>query len=172
MARLAWAALAAAIVGSITTVLALDTVTTQRTSSLPKGIYVRTFEEPVVGSIVKFDAPPVFMEKMQESIEHATPDNKAGLQWWYDWFSTWPNGFMKHVAARAGDHVCVNDEGYFVRGERVGGTVEPGKWRGCRTLGSGEMAVVGEGESIDTRVFGPIPEHRVRTYRLLYRFQG
>jgi type IV secretory pathway protease TraF len=121
-----------------------------RTTSLPKGLYLRTPESLAAGAVIAVRQPEVA---------------RAYLA---------PLGFpesaplLKRVAAVQGDEVCRS-------GARVtwptGAAVAKARdragralplWSGCRVLAPGEIFLVGDGpDSFDGRYFGPIAADRI-----------
>lgn len=137
-----------------------------RSPSMPAAIYIRSFEEPDVGSIVTIPAPQVLMK----------------------WLEVYPNALnllsnvplIKHVIAVDGDVVCRNDNEFSVNGrvrayvERVAfdGRAYP-SWEGCYSLTDSQIAVFSDmvRDSLDSRLYGPVPLASARTYRLLMRIE-
>jgi type IV secretory pathway protease TraF len=72
-----------------------------RTSSLPHGLYVRTFEPPRVGTIVWFPLPAALKAYV------------AGFPGAAQWFDQPGNGLLKSVVGAAGDTICRSPEGVF-----------------------------------------------------------
>jgi type IV secretory pathway protease TraF len=76
---------------------------------------------------------------------------------WHPWWIP----FLKPVAGIAGDVVCVDEEGFWVRDEWYGPMVATAGGRavphldGCHTVGLGEVAVASHGRrSLDSRYIG------------------
>ncbi len=135
------------------------------TRSLPRGIYVRTFETPRVGSIVWFPLPAAM-----RSYVAAFPGAVA-------WFDRPSNGLLKPVVGLAGDVICRDDVGVFSLNGRAIGRVPvagPGgdlpAWQGCRRLGEGELAVFSGRipDSLDSRLYGPVAAAGAHVYRPLW----
>jgi len=106
--------------------------------SMPVGWYVRVPLEPAAGRIVVV----------------APPDGAVAAGWPAD------VRLIKPVAAVGGDHVCADGAQVLVNSVRVAerGTA-PHAWAGCRPLESGELFLIAPArpDSLDSRVFGPVP---------------
>lgn len=135
------------------------------TRSLPRGIYVRTFETPRVGSIVWFPLPAAI-----RSYVAAFPGAAA-------WFDQPANGLLKPVVGLAGDVICRGGDGVFSVNGRVLGRVAAAAegralpaWQGCRRLGPDELAVFSDRipDSLDSRLYGPVAAADAHVYRPLW----
>ena len=78
---------------------------------------------------------------------------------WHPWWVP----FLKPVAAMAGDVVCVDTQGLWVRGQWYGPVVAAAAGRrlphleGCQTIRAGEVFVASrEARSLDSRYYGPV----------------
>lgn len=137
-------------------------VTYNPSLSLPRGLYVRTFVSPSVGSIVKVPLPESGRELMQ----------RIGM---LDWFDKPGNGMLKPVVAVVGDTICRDDAGrFFVNGALLGhawfrsplnGEPLP-SWDGCRKLAGHEIATFTDYGplSIDSRYLGVEDGSRAVSY--------
>lgn len=83
-----------------------------------------------------------------------------------------PHGIplVKHIAARAPQHVCVRADAVLIDGRRVAdlrAADAQGRplfaWRGCRRLAADELFLLSETStaSYDSRYFGPVTRERV-----------
>lgn len=77
---------------------------------------------------------------------------------------------VKHIAARAPQHVCVRADAVLIDGRRVAdlrAADAQGRplfaWRGCRRLAADELFLLSEtsAASYDSRYFGPVTRERV-----------
>lgn len=144
----------------------LEPLKLNTTASLPKGLYVRSFETPRVGSIVWFPLPA--------ALQAYVADIPGAAQW----FAQPGNGLLKPVVGGAGDTICRGAEGRFsVNGRALAQApaVGPGgrplpDWQGCRTLQDGELAVFAPllPDSLDSRLYGPVAAVTARVYRPLW----
>ncbi|MBL8665989.1 MAG: S26 family signal peptidase [Rhodospirillales bacterium] len=163
-AALAGGALVAAI--TLLGVSGLEPLKLNTTASLPKGLYVRTFETPRVGTIVWFPLPA--------ALQAYVADIPGAAQW----FSQPGNGLLKPVVGGAGDTVCrAADRTFSVNGRALGQAPAAGPggrplpaWQGCRTLQEGELAVFAPLllDSLDSRLYGPVAAVTARVYRPLW----
>jgi len=130
------------------------------TSSLPPGLYVKTFEPPTVGAIAAFPIPKA-AQRYKRSIGEVVSDDFV---------------FMKPIIGGPGDHIChQSQKGLFVNGVRVALTLAHDRsgralpiWRGCRRLLDGEFFTLSthSPSSFDGRHYGPTKEDDIRvTYR-------
>jgi len=130
------------------------------TSSLPPGLYVKTFELPTVGAIAAFPIPKA-AQGYKKSIGEVVSDDFL---------------FMKPIIAGPGDHVCnQSGKGLFINGALVTSTSAHDRsgralpvWRGCRRLLDGEFFTLSthSPNSFDGRHYGPTKEDDIRgTYR-------
>jgi type IV secretory pathway protease TraF len=136
------------------------------TSSLPRGIYVRTFEPIRRGAIVWFPLPAAM-----RSYVTAFPGAAA-------WFEKPSNGLLKPVVGLKGDVICRGGDGVFrLNGEalgRVPAAAPDGRslpaWQGCRRVSEGELAVFSGRipDSLDSRLYGPIAAADAHVYRPLW----
>jgi type IV secretory pathway protease TraF len=98
------------------------------TRSLPRGLYVRTFEPIRRGAIVWFPLPAALRSYV------ATFPGAAA------WFEKPSNGLLKPVAGMGGDVICRGEDGVFsLNGEALGRVPATGPegrglpaWQGCR----------------------------------------
>ena len=136
------------------------------TRSLPRGIYVRTFEPIRRGAIVWFPLPAAM-----RSYVAAFPGAAA-------WFDKPANGLLKPVVGLVGDVICRGEDGMFrLNGEALGqvpaaiddGRTLPG-WQGCRRLGADELAVFSGRipDSLDSRLYGPVAVADAHVYLPLW----
>lgn len=133
--------------------------------SIPRGIYVRTFVETIRrGSIVAFPMPTA----MQNYI--------APYPEWFAFFVS--HRLIKPVVAIAGDAICRDGDTNIVtvNGMELGIAQTKGKdgrslpsWSGCKVLGADEIAVASDRipDSLDSKIFGPVPASTARIYRPL-----
>jgi type IV secretory pathway protease TraF len=136
------------------------------TRSLPRGIYVRTFEPIRRGAIVWFPLPAAM-----RSYVAAFPGAAA-------WFETPANGLLKPVVGLAGDVICRGDDGVFSLNDQTLGRAPAARpdggalpaWQGCRRLGPNELAVFSDRipDSLDSRLYGPIAAAGAHVYRPLW----
>jgi type IV secretory pathway protease TraF len=136
------------------------------TRSLPRGIYIRTFEPIRRGAIVWFPLPAAM-----RSYVAAFPGAAA-------WFDRPSNGLLKPVVGLKGDVICRGDDGVFsLNGEaldRVPAAGPDGRplpaWQGCKQLGQGELAVFSGRipDSLDSRLYGPVAAADAHVYRALW----
>jgi type IV secretory pathway protease TraF len=135
------------------------------TPSLPRGLYVRTFEPIRRGAIVWFPLPAAM-----RSYVAAFPGAAA-------WFETPANGLLKPVVGLGGDIICRGADGVFSLNGRALGRVPAGPdgrtlpaWQGCRRLAEGELAVFSDRipDSLDSRLYGPVAAAYARVYRPLW----
>lgn len=109
------------------------------TTSLPRGIYIRTWGPIEYGSIVVFPVP--------ESIRPIVrPDVIA---------------FMKPVVAMNGDTICTRDRMFFINGEAYAedtSAMPAPTWHGCEVLTDRQLAVGSHyvETSADSRLYGAI----------------
>jgi len=137
-----------------------------RTSSLPHGLYVRTFEPPRVGTIVWFPLPAALKTYV------------AGFPGAAQWFEQPTNGLLKPVVGATGDTICRSPEGTFsLNGHTLGRAPAAGpdgrplpSWEGCRRLGEDELAVFSDrlADSLDSRLYGPVAAAGAHVYRPLW----
>jgi len=130
------------------------------TTSLPRGLYLRTPEAPDLGQIVEVTPPPPARSYL--AVLGARPDARL----------------LKRVAATSGEVVCRHGQAMaWPRGVRLArsrdrhGRPLPA-WTGCRRLGAGEVLVVGDtAASFDSRYFGPVPSSGIEgVYREIWRW--
>ena len=144
----------------------LEPLKLNTTASLPKGLYVRTFETPRPGTLVWFPLP-AGMEAYIAGIPRAA-----------QWFAQPGNGLLKPVVGAAGDTICRSPDGMFGLNGQALATV-PGAgpdgrplpaWQGCRRLQEGELAVFAPLllDSLDSRLYGPVAAVTARVYRPLW----
>ncbi len=134
------------------------------TRSLPRGIYVRTFEPIRRGAIVWFPLPAAL-----RSYVAAFPGAAA-------WFDQPSNGLLKPVVGLKGDVICRGEDGVFsLNGEALGRVpADPGRalpaWQGCRRLGPDELAVFSGRipDSLDSRLYGSVSAADAHVYRPLW----
>jgi type IV secretory pathway protease TraF len=136
------------------------------TRSLPRGLYVRSFEEIRPGAIVWFPLPDALRAYV------------AGVPGAAAWFEHSSNGLMKPVIGTEGDVICRDADGVFSRnGEALGRAAATGPdgrpaptWQGCRRLAEGELAVFSDRlpDSLDSRLYGPVKAAGARVYRPLW----
>lgn len=135
------------------------------TNSLPRGLYVRTFDDVQRGSIVRIPLP----ERMNDYLAH-WPE-------WHAWLTK--GGLLKPVVGASGDVVCRRKNEFLVNGRVLGTALTIGPddrplpaWVGCKTLGSDQIAVFSDRipDSMDSREFGPVPVETAKTYRLVWGF--
>lgn len=134
-----WAATAASVKRGNSLVLVNES------SSLSRGVYLRTDANLRRGSIV------------------ATPQPGSVRPYLRGLGVTAGMPLLKRVAAVGGDPVCREADAVVTplrratALERDGRGVELPQWLGCRTLGAGEVFLLGDTEtSFDSRYFGPI----------------
>lgn len=131
------------------------------TRSLPRGIYVRTFEPIRRGALVWFPLPAAM-----RSYVAAFPGAA--------WFDQPANGLLKPVVGLNGDVICRGDDGVFsLNGEALGRVPAGGNlpaWHGCRRLGPDELAVFSGRipDSLDSRLYGPVAAADAHVYRPLW----
>lgn len=150
----------AAMYGAYTVAVKSQVLSINPTTSLTPGIYVRTFQRPVVGDIVKFKMPPSMIKWLES---HGAEDAA-------EFFSRPENGLIKTVVAENGDIVCVIGDDVNVNGTAVG-TIFHGmlEWKECRPMGPDELFVMTPTkDGIDSRMYGPILRKDARTYALLF----
>lgn len=136
------------------------------TRSLPRGIYVRTFEPIRRGAIVWFPLPAAM-----RSYVAAFPGAAA-------WFERPSNGLLKPVVGLDGDVICGGEDGVFSLNGRALGRVPAARpdgralpiWQGCRHLAQGELAVFSDRipDSLDSRFYGPVAAADAHVYRPLW----
>lgn len=141
-------------------------VTINTTPSIATGIYLRTFETPAVGRVVRFPLPPAMADYLS-----AYPKAAEFFRF---------HALLKPVVAGPGDLVCMDDARMFsVDGSRLGRAerLDPhGRplptWTGCRRLAD-EVAVFTDhiAYSFDSRYYGPVALSDVAVYRLLWGFE-
>jgi len=129
-------------------------------SSVPRGMYLRTSDPVAVSRVVVVSPPPNARAYLSEL--GAPPDAQL----------------LKRVAAVGGELVCIRDGRLaWPRGavralsrDRAGRRLPV--WRGCRRLAAEELLVVGDtAASFDSRYFGPIDRAEVRgVYREVWRW--
>ena len=114
--------------------------------SLARGVYLRDWGGAAArGAVVAFAQPPMARGYLER---HGMPADVL---------------LLKRVAAVGGDAVCEAD-GLLRTPERTVRVRERDRaglglprWSGCRTLGAGELFVLGDTEtSFDSRYFGPV----------------
>ncbi|HEY9233928.1 MAG TPA: S26 family signal peptidase [Phenylobacterium sp.] len=131
------------------------------TTSLPKGIYLRSFTADLRrGSVVAILQPAVARPYLAR---HGVPAD----MW-----------ILKRVAALGGDAACVRGDvlstperqAQVLRRDRLGRALPA--WRECRVLAPGELLLLGDTPtSFDSRYFGPVRNTAVAgTYRLVLRW--
>lgn len=122
-------------------------------ASSPRGLYLVSAQSPVVGDFVIAWPPP-----NAESIAHDRRYLRAGVP------------LVKTVAAGAGDHICAEQTNVWVNAGLVAERLPADRagralpwWAGCRTLGQGELLLLGRESpmSFDGRYFGPTTADRV-----------
>lgn len=116
------------------------------TPSLPKGIYLRSFDQtPRRGAVIAVQPPPVARRYL------ASLGMPASVP------------LLKRIAAVGGEQVCRTGEGLRWSGrmamarprDRRGSPLPA--WAGCRRLGADELLVMGDTPtSFDSRYFGPV----------------
>jgi conjugative transfer signal peptidase TraF len=123
-------------------------------ASAPIGLYrIHPDRDPPTGALVAI-APPKRLSR------------------WLSARGYLPEGvpLLKHVAAKAGQTVCRIDDAVSVDGRPVAiARVRDSRgrpllvWRGCHTLGPGEMFLLNPAvpDSLDGRYFGPLPASAV-----------
>lgn len=129
-------------------------------SSVPRGLYLRSPAAPAVGQIVAVTPPPAARSYLASL--GAGPDARL----------------LKRIAATSGEVVCrLGPAMTWPRGvqmarprDRLGRPLPA--WTGCRRLGVGEVLVVGDtAASFDSRYFGPVPSGAiVGAYREIWRW--
>lgn len=113
--------------------------------SLPRGFYIRTDGEPVLGAIVTI-----------RSVD-AAPEYSARRN-----FTDAGDRFLKRIAAVEGDTVCAEGSTIYVNGILVAQRTETDpagdplpSWNGCVTLEKGEVFLLGDHPgSFDGRYWG------------------
>ena len=116
------------------------------TASLPKGIYLRSFDQtPRRAAVVAVEPPPVGRRYL------ASLGMPASVP------------LLKRIAAVGGDQVCRTSDAVqwgkrsalTLPRDRRGWTLP--SWSGCRRLGADELLVMGDTPtSFDSRYFGPV----------------
>jgi conjugative transfer signal peptidase TraF len=132
-----------------------------RSESEPLGLYARATEQPAVGSLIAFPAPPAafpYADDRMSYLRHMP--------------------ILKQVAAAEGDLVCTQGATLAVNGRRLAPIypVDPRgrrlpQWRGCRRLTAGEFFVFSNRipNSFDSRYYGPVSAQNVLgVYRPLW----
>lgn len=132
-----------------------------RSESEPLGLYARATEQPAVGSLIAFPAPPAafpYADDRMPYLRHMP--------------------ILKQVAAAEGDLVCTTGGALTIDGRRVAPivAVDPRgrrlpQWRGCRRLTAGEFFVFSDRipNSFDSRYYGPVSAQNVLgVYRPLW----
>ena len=137
-----------------------------RTESLPRGLYVRTFDEVHRGDIVRIPIPTAMLDYL------------AHWPAWKAWLEK--GGLLKPVVGMGGDVVCRGAGGDFsLNGALLGVAMAKGpedrplpSWAGCIRLSGEQIAVFSNRipDSMDSREFGPVPAATAVPYRLIWEF--
>lgn len=120
------------------------------TGSLPRGLYVRTWEPVEIGKLVFFPVPGSLRSRVRADVE----------------------GFLKPVVAMEGDTICLESRTFSVNGTpfaEVSKRLPNPSWNGCKLLSKDEVAVGSTRipDSLDSRLYGAIPIASARVYRPL-----
>jgi type IV secretory pathway protease TraF len=115
-------------------------------NSVPSGFYLRTHDPLRPGAIVTVRAAAV------------APDYAAARD-----YADRTDRFLKRVAATAGQVVCADGASISIDGAAIAQRLERDNagrllpsWRGCRTLTTGEVFLLGDTvDSFDGRYWGP-----------------
>ena len=118
------------------------------TPSEPRGLYVKTHDDPGRGRIIAFPAPAAAFPYAERRLAylHRTP-------------------LLKAVAAGPGDHVCTLGGRLRIAGQVKASIVQNDRegvplphWNGCRRLEQDELFVFSDRvpNSFDSRYFGPV----------------
>lgn len=153
MTRFLYIALTTVIAGSVAVSAVINPLPRfiwNASKSASIGLYaVQPAGDPTVGSMVAAQPPMPLARWM--AVRHYVP---LGIP------------LIKHVAAKAGQHVCRNKDVVRVDGKVVGKARERDShgrdlpsWSGCRTLSSGQIFLMNTDvpDSLDGRYFGPFP---------------
>lgn len=109
------------------------------TPSLPRGLYIRTWEPIGYGSIIVFPVP--------DAIRSIVKSDVVAL--------------MKPVVALPGDKICMIDRVYSINElpfATLTDKMPPAKWSGCHVLEIGEIGVGSTlvDTSVDSRLYGAV----------------
>jgi len=137
-----------------------------KTPSLPLGLYIRTLDERMVGSVIAFHAPKAAIDYKRSIGERVEPDFL----------------FMKPAVAGPGDHVCHREQGLLeLNGQPIAAVVAEDRlgrplpvWQGCEVLGPDRYFTLSDyvPNSIDSRHFGTIDAADILgVYRPLLTFE-
>lgn len=123
--------------------------------SIPMGIYMRTFSDPTVGSVVRFPVPA----KATEALKGKAPEHVMKL------LENPHTHFMKNVVGIEGDTMCVKNGRFTVSSQPLGEVKKDWQaWSGCKKLGHGEIAVsTPHPLSYDSRYYGAVDASTVQT---------
>lgn len=133
------------------------------TDSMPRGIYIRSFETIHRGSIVTIPMPEIMREYVR-----AYPA-------WDRFFDS--HRLLKNVVAIHGDTICRIGQRFSVNETVLASAEERGPdsrllptWQGCKRLMQDEIAVYSDGlrDSLDSRYWGPTPSSTARVYRSVW----
>lgn len=141
----------------------IQLLTINITDSMPRGIYIRSFESIHRGSTVTIPMPEIMREYVR-----AYPA-------WDAFFDS--HRLLKNVVAIHGDSICRKDLEFSVNGSVIAEAEELGPdsrllptWQGCKRLMQDEIAVYSSGlpDSLDSRYWGPTPSSTARVYRSVW----
>lgn len=140
-------------------------ITENITDSLPRGLYIRSFAPVERSPFLTFGLP----DNMR-----AFFDARGDI----GFFGHPRHGFLKRVAAVAGDEVCGDGRTISINGKVVG-TIRTNiphqellpVWTECRRLLDGEVLPMADAPgSIDGRFYGPVSAARATGYRMLWQY--
>lgn len=136
--------------------------------SLPRGLYVRTGDPIMYGSLVWFRLPGVMNEYF------STVEMRGEHRTMAEWYAAPGNGELKPVVGMEGDTICRQGVQFSINGKHLGDALLVGpslwwlpRWEGCRTLASDELAVFSDRipDSVDSRYYGAIKRDGAMPYR-------
>jgi len=127
--------------------------------SVPPGLYMRSGEEPRVGSLIDFKVPDAARDYLQ---------SRTGSEG-HDWY------ILKPIVAGPEDRVDTTGEWLVINGQRVA-SMPPSRdaegrelpvWREVRTLGPAEFFVFSGliTHSFDSRCYGPVTREQISSVR-------
>jgi len=146
------------------------------TSSLPHGLYARTFTPFHIGSLAWFRVP----ENRPSVDSPSMKEYLSNYPLWGEKFSKKRNGLLKPIVAMTEDIICRKNNVFNINDKDTETTIEETDqngnllpfWSGCILLTTQQVAVLSHysEDSLDSRLFGPIESTKAIQYRPLWLF--